>query len=108
MGYQFAIYDPDHFDASNCPVGLHTTPNGNYCQLMGQWNLPSRATTASCPTPTSTTTASPSGPATTAAPAAAQRASAETARPRHRAGSVSDLCACARLQVHLPAFHPCM
>lgn len=38
--YQFAIYDPAHFDASNCPVGLHTTPNGNYCQLMGQWNLP--------------------------------------------------------------------
>merc|ERR1712146_112841 len=106
--YQFAIYDPDHFDASNCPVGLHTTPNGNYCQLMGQWNLPLKGYNSIVPYANINNHCESSGPATTAAPSAAQRASAETARPRHRAGSVSDLCACARLQVHLPAFHPCM
>lgn len=39
--YQFNIYEKNFFDASNCPAGLHTMPDGsNYCQLMGEFQLP--------------------------------------------------------------------
>lgn len=37
--YQMAVFDPTFFDKSNCPNGLRESPNGNYCQLMGQWQL---------------------------------------------------------------------
>lgn len=33
------IYSPTHFTAENCPMGLHTTPAGTYCQLMGEYEL---------------------------------------------------------------------
>lgn len=35
--YQMALYDPARFTAANCPGGLHTTPAGAYCQLMGEY-----------------------------------------------------------------------
>ncbi len=38
--YQMAIYDPTFFTAANCPIGLRTTPQGNYCQLMGPYEMP--------------------------------------------------------------------
>jgi len=38
--YQFQIFEPKVFNKDNCPVGLHETDTGNYCQLMGQWRLP--------------------------------------------------------------------
>jgi hypothetical protein len=37
--YQMAIFDQGFFDKTNCPTGLRETDNGNYCQLMGQWQL---------------------------------------------------------------------
>lgn len=37
--YQMGIYDPSFFTATNCPGGLQTTPQGTYCQLMGEYTL---------------------------------------------------------------------
>jgi len=37
--YQMAVFDPTFFDKSNCPTGRRESANGNYCQLMGQWQL---------------------------------------------------------------------
>lgn len=32
--YQMAVFQPDYFNATNCPIGLTRTPRGTYCQLM--------------------------------------------------------------------------
>jgi hypothetical protein len=37
--YQLNMYDPSRFNDSNCPGGVHTTPAGTYCQLMGEYIL---------------------------------------------------------------------
>jgi hypothetical protein len=34
-----AIFEPNFFNSTNCPIGLRTTPNGSYCQLLGPYIL---------------------------------------------------------------------
>lgn len=34
---QMQLFSPSRVDASNCPEGLHTSANGNYCQIMGEY-----------------------------------------------------------------------
>ncbi len=37
---QMNIYDPKYFTTTNCPLGLQTTPQGTYCQMMGDFVMP--------------------------------------------------------------------
>eukprot|EP01100_Stratorugosa_tubuloviscum_P015418 TRINITY_DN8898_c0_g1_i1.p1 TRINITY_DN8898_c0_g1~~TRINITY_DN8898_c0_g1_i1.p1 ORF type:complete len:576 (+),score=283.60 TRINITY_DN8898_c0_g1_i1:53-1780(+) len=37
--YILQVYDPNRWNENTCPIGLHKTPYGNYCQLMGSFVL---------------------------------------------------------------------
>lgn len=38
--YQMQIFSPNYFNSQNCPGGLHTTEQGTFCQLMGEFWMP--------------------------------------------------------------------
>ena len=35
-----ALFEPNFFNSTNCPLGLHESPHGTYCQLMGTYRMP--------------------------------------------------------------------
>lgn len=38
--YQMALFDPGFFNTTNCPIGLTNTPQGTYCQILGEFRMP--------------------------------------------------------------------